>query len=117
MSPPSGAAYGATVTVHDPEWLVTAGVRMRTFGRGGPARYGLLRRAIWCRRSMEQTSVHVEDRVGRWGRKEVDAVVTVMRWLVAATVVFQVSATIGAGLNPTETFTAVPNPPRAASGR
>ena len=40
-----------------------------------------------------------------------------VRWLLAATVVFQVSATVGAGLNPTETFTAVRNPPRAASGR
>jgi hypothetical protein len=40
-----------------------------------------------------------------------------LRWLVAAALVFQLSATIGAGLNPTETFTAVRNAPKAASGR
>ncbi|MDQ3952294.1 MAG: hypothetical protein M3279_04925 [Actinomycetota bacterium] len=39
------------------------------------------------------------------------------RWLLAATVVFQASATIGAKLSPPETFTAIPAPPRAASGR
>ena len=39
------------------------------------------------------------------------------RWLLAATVVFQTSATVGAKLNPPETFTAIPAPPRAASGR
>ncbi|HEX2295987.1 MAG TPA: hypothetical protein VHN37_11835 [Actinomycetota bacterium] len=38
------------------------------------------------------------------------------RWLLTATVVFQASATVGAGLNPPETFTAV-RLPRAASGR
>jgi hypothetical protein len=38
------------------------------------------------------------------------------RWLLAATVVFQVSATVGARLSPPETFTAV-RVPRAASGR
>lgn len=39
------------------------------------------------------------------------------RWLLAATVVFQTSATIGARFSPPETFTAVPLPPRSASGR
>lgn len=39
------------------------------------------------------------------------------RWLLAATVVFQVSATAGAKLSPVETFSAVPLPPRASSGR
>lgn len=39
------------------------------------------------------------------------------RWLLAATVVFQASATIGARLSPPETFTAVPLPRRSASGR
>lgn len=40
-----------------------------------------------------------------------------LRWLVAATVVFQASATVGARVSPPETFTAVPNRPAAASGR
>ncbi len=40
-----------------------------------------------------------------------------LRWLVAATLVFQISATVGAGLNPPETFTAVRPALRAASGR
>ncbi len=40
-----------------------------------------------------------------------------LRWLVAAALVFQMSATIGAGLSPPETFTAVRNAPRAPSGR
>lgn len=39
------------------------------------------------------------------------------RWLLAATVVFQTSATIGARFSPPETFTAIPLPPRSASGR
>lgn len=39
------------------------------------------------------------------------------RWLLAATVVFQASATVGAQLSPPETLTAVPLPPRAATGR
>ncbi|MDQ3915604.1 MAG: hypothetical protein M3323_09805 [Actinomycetota bacterium] len=38
------------------------------------------------------------------------------RWLVAASLVFQVSATLGARLNPVETFTAV-HRPRASTGR
>lgn len=37
-------------------------------------------------------------------------------WLVAAVVVFQASAGLGARLNPVETFTAV-RPPAAATGR
>lgn len=40
-----------------------------------------------------------------------------MRWLVAAVVVFQTSAVLGAQLSPPETLTAIPLPPRAASGR
>ncbi|HEV2756053.1 MAG TPA: hypothetical protein VG318_09795 [Actinomycetota bacterium] len=39
-----------------------------------------------------------------------------VRWLVAASLVFQVSATLGARLNPVETFTAV-HRPRPPSGR
>ncbi|HYO61030.1 MAG TPA: hypothetical protein VEU29_03940 [Actinomycetota bacterium] len=39
------------------------------------------------------------------------------RWILAATVVFQVSATAGARLSPVETFTAVPLPARVSSGR
>jgi hypothetical protein len=39
------------------------------------------------------------------------------RWLLAATVVFQVSATVGATLSPPETLTAVRLPPHSASGR
>ena len=38
------------------------------------------------------------------------------RWLLAAVVVFQASATVGAQLSPPETFTAV-RLPRSASGR
>ncbi|HEX2195808.1 MAG TPA: hypothetical protein VHJ76_02685 [Actinomycetota bacterium] len=38
-------------------------------------------------------------------------------WLLAATVVFQTSATVGARLSPPETLTAVPRPPRSATGR
>lgn len=40
-----------------------------------------------------------------------------MRWLVAAVVVFQTSAALGAQLSPPETLIAIPRPPRAASGR
>ena len=39
-----------------------------------------------------------------------------VKWLVAASLVFQASATLGARLNPVETFTAVHNP-RVSSGR
>lgn len=39
------------------------------------------------------------------------------RWLLAATVVFQASASVGARLSPPDTFTAVRLPPRSASGR
>jgi hypothetical protein len=39
------------------------------------------------------------------------------RWLLAATVVFQASATLSASLNPPETLTAVRLSPRASSGR
>lgn len=38
------------------------------------------------------------------------------RWLVAAMLVFQASAGLGARLNPVETFTAV-HRPRASTGR
>jgi hypothetical protein len=38
------------------------------------------------------------------------------RWLLAATLVFQASAALGAQLNPPETLTAV-HVPRSASGR
>lgn len=39
------------------------------------------------------------------------------RWALAAVVVFQASATAGARLSPPETWTAIPLPPRSASGR
>lgn len=39
------------------------------------------------------------------------------RWLLAAVVVFQASATAGARLNPPETLTAIPLSPRSSSGR
>jgi hypothetical protein len=38
------------------------------------------------------------------------------RWLVAAALVFQISASLGGRLNPVETFTAV-HRPRTSSGR
>lgn len=39
------------------------------------------------------------------------------RWFLAATVVFQTSAAVGAKLAPVETLTAVPLPPRTSTGR
>ena len=39
------------------------------------------------------------------------------RWLLAATLVFQVSASVGVRVSPVETLTAVPLPAHASSGR
>jgi hypothetical protein len=66
---------------------------------------------------MEQRRRCVENLIGAVReRRGVERMLKAVRWLVAATVVFQASATVGAHLSPPETFRAV-RTPRAASGR